>query len=119
MNGVIQDGLEQQRRIAKTPGNPARSVQGPRSCRPPSPRGHRVLGVGGAESHLIRTLPRLVEYGWSIATFCVSERGERAEQVEAAGVEVFAASARLARRKGLVSADTRRMSALLATSSIG
>jgi glycosyltransferase involved in cell wall biosynthesis len=56
------------------------------------------LGVGGAESHLIRTLPRLVEYGWSIATFCVSERGERAEQVEAAGVEVFAPP-RLARRK--------------------
>jgi glycosyltransferase involved in cell wall biosynthesis len=57
------------------------------------------LGVGGTESHLIRTLPRLVASGWSVVTFCLTERGERAEQVEAAGVEV-AASPRLARRKG-------------------
>jgi hypothetical protein len=32
------------------------------------------------------------------ATFCLTERGERAEQVEAAGVEVFSAP-RLATRK--------------------
>lgn len=57
------------------------------------------LGVGGTESHLIRTLPRLVEYGWSVVTFCLTERGERAEQVEAAGVEVFSAPG-LARHKG-------------------
>ena len=57
------------------------------------------LGVGGTESHLIRTLPRLAESGWSVVTFCLTERGERAGQVEAAGVEV-AASPRLARRKG-------------------
>ena len=57
------------------------------------------LGVGGTESHLIRTLPRLAASGWSVATFCLTERGERAGQVEAAGVEV-AASRRLARRKG-------------------
>jgi glycosyltransferase involved in cell wall biosynthesis len=57
------------------------------------------LGVGGTESHLIRTLPRLAASGWSVVTFCLTERGERAEQVEAAGVEV-AASPRLARRKG-------------------
>jgi len=67
--------------------------------------GHRLLvvteslGVGGTESHLIRTLPRLAASGWSVVTFCLTERGERAEQVEAAGVEV-AASPRLARRKG-------------------
>ena len=70
-----------------------------------APAGHRLLvvtesfGVGGTESHLIRTLPRLVEYGWSVATFCLTERGERAEQVEAVGVEVSAAP-RLAGRKG-------------------
>ena len=57
------------------------------------------LGVGGTESHLIRTLPRLAASGWSVATFCLSERGERAEQIEAAGVEV-AALPRLATRKG-------------------
>ena len=57
------------------------------------------LGVGGTESHLIRTLPRLAASGWSVATFCLSERGERAEQIEAAGVEV-AAPPRLATRKG-------------------
>jgi glycosyltransferase involved in cell wall biosynthesis len=57
------------------------------------------LGVGGTESHLIRTLPRLAASGWSVLTFCLTERGQRAEQVEAAGVEV-AASPRLARRKG-------------------
>ena len=57
------------------------------------------LGVGGTESHLIRTLPRLAASGWSVVTFCLTERGERAAQVEAAGVEV-AASPRLARRKG-------------------
>ena len=58
-----------------------------------------LLGVGGTESHLIRTLPRLAASGWSVVTFCLTERGERAGQVEAAGVEV-AASPRLARRKG-------------------
>ena len=58
------------------------------------------LGVGGTESHLIRTLPRLAASGWSVMTFCLTERGERAEQVEAAGVEVCA-SPRLAKRKGL------------------
>ena len=57
------------------------------------------LGVGGTESHLIRTLPRLAASGWSVATFCLSERGERAEQIEAAGVEV-AGPPRLATRKG-------------------
>ena len=56
------------------------------------------LGVGGTESHLIRTLPRLAASGWSVVTFCLTERGERAEQVEAAGVEV-ATSPPLARRK--------------------
>jgi glycosyltransferase involved in cell wall biosynthesis len=57
------------------------------------------FGVGGTESHLIRTLPRLADAGWSVATFCLTERGERAEQMEAGGVEVVA-SPRIARRKG-------------------
>ena len=59
------------------------------------------LGVGGTESHLIRTLPRIAASGWDVVTFCLTERGERAEQVEKAGVEVCA-SPRLARRKGSV-----------------
>lgn len=57
------------------------------------------LGIGGTESHLIRTLPKLAERGWKVATFCLTERGERAEQVEAAGVEVYS-SLRIAKRKG-------------------
>jgi hypothetical protein len=49
------------------------------------------LGVDGTESHLIRTLPRLAKSGWSVLTFCLTERGERAEQMQVAGVEVSAA----------------------------
>jgi len=69
------------------------------------PSNHRLLvvteslGVGGTESHLIRTLPRLVESGWGVVTFCLTERGKRAGQVEAAGVEVCVAP-QLAKRKG-------------------
>jgi glycosyltransferase involved in cell wall biosynthesis len=59
------------------------------------------LGIGGTESHLIRTLPRLVEHGWSVVTFCLAERGKRAEQLETAGVEVVAPP-RLAKRKDSV-----------------
>ena len=73
----------------------------------PHDTGHRLLivteslGVGGTESHLIRTLPRLAASGWNVVTFCLTERGARAEQVEKAGVEVCA-SPRLAERKGSV-----------------
>ena len=69
------------------------------------PSNHRLLvvteslGVGGTESHLIRTLPRLAESGWGVVTFCLTERGKRAGQVEAAGVEVCVAP-QLAKRKG-------------------
>src|SRR5262245_44961507 len=59
------------------------------------------LGVGGTESHLIRTLPRLAEAGWSVATFCLTERGVRAAQVEAAGVKVFSPP-RIAKQKGSI-----------------
>jgi glycosyltransferase involved in cell wall biosynthesis len=68
-------------------------------------RGRRLLvvteslGVGGTESHLIRTLPRLAASGWGVVIFCLSARGERAEQVEQAGIEVYTAP-QLARRKG-------------------
>src|SRR6476660_3602885 len=69
------------------------------------PSNHRLLvvteslGVGGTESHLIRTLPRLAESGWGVVTFCLTERGKRAGQVEAAGVGVCVAP-QLAKRKG-------------------
>jgi glycosyltransferase involved in cell wall biosynthesis len=71
------------------------------------PAGRRLLvvteslGVGGTESHLIRTLPHVAASGWEVVTFCLTERGERAEQVEKAGVKVQV-SPRLARRKGSV-----------------
>ena len=57
------------------------------------------LGIGGTESHLIRTLPPLVKAGWSVATFCLTERGERADDVEALGVKVFSPP-RIAQQKG-------------------
>lgn len=47
------------------------------------------LGVGGTESHLLRVLPRLSALGWKVAAFCLSGRGELADDLEAKGVEVF------------------------------
>ena len=46
------------------------------------------LGVGGTESHLLRLLPRLTACGWTVAVFCLSERGKLASSMEDAGVEV-------------------------------
>jgi glycosyltransferase involved in cell wall biosynthesis len=46
------------------------------------------LGVGGTESHLLRTLPRLAEDGFNITVFCLAERGARATELEAAGIDV-------------------------------
>ena len=46
------------------------------------------LGVGGTESHLLRLLPRLTACGWTVAVFCLSERGQLASSMEDAGVEV-------------------------------
>ena len=57
-----------------------------------------TLGVGGTESHLLRTLPRLAEADWSIGVFCLTERGERASQLENAGIKVFSGPL-LAKRK--------------------
>src|SRR5262245_9481370 len=47
------------------------------------------LGVGGTETHLIRLLAPLASRGWNIAVFCLSERGQRANQLEAASISVF------------------------------
>jgi glycosyltransferase involved in cell wall biosynthesis len=47
------------------------------------------LGIGGTESHLIRLLVPLVARGWDIGIYCLSERGCRAEQVSASGIEVL------------------------------
>ena len=58
------------------------------------------LGVGGTESHLIRTLPRLVAAGWNVVTFCLTERGERAEQVRRQALR-SSASPRLGRAQGI------------------
>ena len=46
------------------------------------------LGIGGTESHLLRMLPRLREFGWNVVIFCMSGRGKLAPRLEAAGVEV-------------------------------
>ena len=47
------------------------------------------LGYGGTESHLLRTLPAIVDSGWKVAVFCLSERGGRAQELEDVGIEVF------------------------------
>jgi len=46
------------------------------------------LGIGGTETHLIRLLAPLAAQEWSIAIFCLSQRGQRANEVEAAGIRV-------------------------------
>jgi glycosyltransferase involved in cell wall biosynthesis len=56
------------------------------------------LGYGGTESHLLAVLPRIAASGFKIAVFCLTERGERADILESAGVEVIA-SAEIARSK--------------------
>ncbi len=48
------------------------------------------LGVGGTESHLIRLLAPLASRGWNTTVYCITERGQRADQLEAAGVTVVA-----------------------------
>jgi glycosyltransferase involved in cell wall biosynthesis len=50
------------------------------------------LGIGGAETDLIQLLPRLVDRGWSVKVYCLSERGCRAEQVERSGIQVVSSS---------------------------
>jgi glycosyltransferase involved in cell wall biosynthesis len=57
------------------------------------------FGIGGTENHLIRLLPRLVDSGWTVATFCLTERGKSAHMLEAAGVDVFS-SPQISSRKG-------------------
>jgi glycosyltransferase involved in cell wall biosynthesis len=51
------------------------------------------LGIGGTESHLLRTLPRVAADGWKISVFCFSESGERAQKLESQGIEVSYPSA--------------------------
>ena len=46
------------------------------------------LGVGGTETHLIRTLPHLADSGWRVTVFCLTERGDRADELEAADIEI-------------------------------
>jgi glycosyltransferase involved in cell wall biosynthesis len=49
------------------------------------------LGVGGTETHLIRTLPHLADSGWRVTVFCLTERGERADELEASHIDVVTA----------------------------
>jgi glycosyltransferase involved in cell wall biosynthesis len=48
------------------------------------------LGVGGTESHLIRLLRPLANRGWNTTVCCITGRGSRADQLEAAGICVIA-----------------------------
>ena len=47
------------------------------------------LGIGGTETHLIRLLPPLAARGWDTTVYCITERGRRADQLEAAGIRVI------------------------------
>ena len=51
------------------------------------------LGIGGTESHLLRVLPRISVLGWQVGVFCLSGRGDFAEDLQLKGVEVFPAKA--------------------------
>jgi glycosyltransferase involved in cell wall biosynthesis len=46
------------------------------------------LGIGGTESHLIRLSVPLAAQGFDTTIYCLSESGQRADQVEAAGIRV-------------------------------
>lgn len=46
------------------------------------------LGIGGTETHLIRLLQPLAARGWDTTVYCITERGRRADQLEAAGIRV-------------------------------
>lgn len=47
------------------------------------------LERGGAETHLLRVLPRLAARAWPVAVFTVAEAGEMAPELEANGVPVI------------------------------
>src|SRR5262245_53145785 len=55
------------------------------------------LDIGGAERHLATLSPRLKALGWKPAIYCLAARGEQADEVEAAGVEVIGPPAELVR----------------------
>lgn len=59
-----------------------------------------TLGVGGTESHLLRVLPRLVALGWKTVVFCLSERGELADELEARGMEVISTTSAARQNSG-------------------
>ena len=48
------------------------------------------LDCGGTERHLAEVMPRLAAKGWRVTLFCIAGRGELADKVAAAGVEVIA-----------------------------
>jgi glycosyltransferase involved in cell wall biosynthesis len=50
----------------------------------------RSLERGGTETHLLRTLPVIVEADFDIEVFCFERPGELAEQMQAGGVKVVA-----------------------------
>jgi len=51
-----------------------------------------TLGIGGTESHLIRILPHLAARGWSVAVYCLTDRGDRANELEKLSIPVFGGS---------------------------
>ena len=53
------------------------------------------LNVGGAERHLTQVLPRLDRKRWAPTVYCITERGELADDLQRAGI-----SRCFARRQG-------------------
>ncbi|MEC9369121.1 MAG: hypothetical protein VX871_10580, partial [Pseudomonadota bacterium] len=47
------------------------------------------LDVGGAESHVVRIVPRLKSLGWNPVVYCLSHRGKLAPSLADAGIEVL------------------------------
>ena len=52
------------------------------------------LNVGGAERHLTQVLPRLDRKRWAPTVYCITERGELADDLQRAGIPVVGSTTR-------------------------
>ena len=52
------------------------------------------LNVGGAEHHLTQVLPRLDRKRWAPTVYCITERGEFADDLQRVGIPVVCSTTR-------------------------
>jgi glycosyltransferase involved in cell wall biosynthesis len=80
------------------------------------------LNVGGAERHLAQVLPRLNRKHWAPTVYCITERGELAEDLQRVGIPVICSTARppqpansRARRLVRIAAATLKLTSTMRT----